>query len=172
MTESSKEKKITPEAANKALDAEQYLHMYEQMLKIRYFDEEVNELYKTAKMPGLAHLYIGQEAVAVGVSEALERTDYITSTHRGHGHCLAKALVWTVCLLNCWERPLVTVGAKVVRCILQIPSPVTLVQMLLLVVAARLQRERLFQARCSRMGGLRCAILGKEHWGRAYCTRL
>ena len=90
MTESSKEKKITPEAANKALDAEQYLHMYEQMLKIRYFDEEVNELYKTAKMPGLAHLYIGQEAVAVGVSEALERTDYITSTHRGHGHCLAK----------------------------------------------------------------------------------
>ena len=41
-------------------------------------------------MPGLAHLYIGQEAVAVGVCEALERADYITSTHRGHGHCLAK----------------------------------------------------------------------------------
>jgi pyruvate dehydrogenase E1 component alpha subunit len=41
-------------------------------------------------MPGLAHLYIGEEAVAVGVCEALERTDYITSTHRGHGHCLAK----------------------------------------------------------------------------------
>ena len=71
-------------------DIEQHLHMYEQMLKIRYFDEEVNELYKSAKMPGLAHLYIGQEAVAVGVCEALELTDYITSTHRGHGHCLAK----------------------------------------------------------------------------------
>src|ERR1700678_3762527 len=41
-------------------------------------------------MPGLAHLCIGEEAVAVGVCEALERTDYITSTHRGHGHCLAK----------------------------------------------------------------------------------
>jgi pyruvate dehydrogenase E1 component alpha subunit len=41
-------------------------------------------------MPGLAHLYIGEEAIAVGVCEALERTDYITSTHRGHGHCLAK----------------------------------------------------------------------------------
>ena len=41
-------------------------------------------------MPGLAHLYIGQEAVAVGVCEALRRDDYITSTHRGHGHCLAK----------------------------------------------------------------------------------
>ncbi len=72
------------------LDIEQYLHMYEQILKIRYFDEQVNELYKTGIMPGLAHLYIGEEAVAVGVCEALQRTDYITSTHRGHGHCLAK----------------------------------------------------------------------------------
>jgi len=72
------------------LDIEQYLHMYEQILKIRYFDEQVNELYKTGKMPGLAHLYIGEEAVAVGVCEALQHTDYITSTHRGHGHCLAK----------------------------------------------------------------------------------
>ena len=41
-------------------------------------------------MPGLAHLYIGEEAVAVGICEALHRDDYITSTHRGHGHCLAK----------------------------------------------------------------------------------
>src|SRR5262249_49734699 len=54
------------------------------------FEEHVNELYTSAKMPGLAHLYIGEEAVAVGVCEALRRDDYITSTHRGHGHCLAK----------------------------------------------------------------------------------
>ena len=71
-------------------DAEQWLHMYEQMVKIREFEEKVNELYTQAIMPGLAHLYIGQEAVAVGVCEALRRDDYITSTHRGHGHCLAK----------------------------------------------------------------------------------
>jgi len=57
---------------------------------IRHFEEHVNDLYKRALMPGLAHLYIGEEAVAVGVCEALRRTDYITSTHRGHGHCLAK----------------------------------------------------------------------------------
>ncbi len=69
---------------------EHWLRCYEQMLKIRRFDEKVNELYMQAKMPGLAHLYIGQEAVAVGVCEALRRDDYITSTHRGHGHCLAK----------------------------------------------------------------------------------
>jgi TPP-dependent pyruvate/acetoin dehydrogenase alpha subunit len=66
------------------------LHMYAQMAKIRAFEEQVNELYRGAKMPGLAHLYIGEEAVAVGICEALRQNDYITSTHRGHGHCLAK----------------------------------------------------------------------------------
>jgi pyruvate dehydrogenase E1 component alpha subunit len=67
-----------------------WLRMYRQMVAIRQFEAQVNELYTRALMPGLAHLYIGEEAVAVGVCEALERTDYITSTHRGHGHCLAK----------------------------------------------------------------------------------
>src|SRR6202790_3827530 len=69
---------------------EQWLHMYEQMLKIRIFEEHVNALYTSAKMPGLAHLYSGEEAIAVGVCANLRRDDYITSTHRGHGHCLAK----------------------------------------------------------------------------------
>ncbi len=69
---------------------EQWLGMYELMAKIRAFEEQVNELYITRRMPGLAHLYIGEEAVAVGVCQALRRDDYITSTHRGHGHCLAK----------------------------------------------------------------------------------
>jgi len=72
------------------IDREQWLHMYEQMFKIRNFEEQVNDLYQAAKMPGLAHLYIGEEAIAVGVCETLNREDYITSTHRGHGHCLAK----------------------------------------------------------------------------------
>src|SRR5215468_8687321 len=67
-----------------------WLRMYRQMLAIRFFETEVNDLYTRALMPGLAHLYIGEEAVAVGVCEALRQTDYITSTHRGHGHCLAK----------------------------------------------------------------------------------
>ena len=68
----------------------QWLEMYRAMTTIRLFEEQVNELYRSAKMPGLAHLYIGEEAVAVGVCQALRRDDYITSTHRGHGHCLAK----------------------------------------------------------------------------------
>jgi len=76
--------------ASSADQSKQWLHMYEQMLKIRVFEEHVNVLYLSAKMPGLAHLYTGEEAVAVGVCEALHRDDFITSTHRGHGHCLAK----------------------------------------------------------------------------------
>lgn len=71
-------------------ERKKWLHAYRQMVRIRTFEEQVNELYTRALMPGLAHLYSGQEAVAVGVCDALRRDDYITSTHRGHGHCLAK----------------------------------------------------------------------------------
>src|SRR5205085_2333304 len=70
--------------------AEQWVRIYRRMVMIREFEEQVNELYTRALMPGLAHLYIGEEAVAVGICAALRQTDYITSTHRGHGHCLAK----------------------------------------------------------------------------------
>jgi TPP-dependent pyruvate/acetoin dehydrogenase alpha subunit len=80
-------KKKAP-AGGIALD--RLLHMYQQMVAIRLFEERVNDLYTRALMPGLAHLYIGEEAIAVGICEALTREDYITSTHRGHGHCLAK----------------------------------------------------------------------------------
>ena len=73
-----------------AENTEKWLRMYRGMEMIRLFEEQVNELYTRAVMPGLAHLYIGEEAVAVGICDALHRDDYITSTHRGHGHCLAK----------------------------------------------------------------------------------
>ena len=71
-------------------NAEDYLRMYRQMVKIRTFEDNANQLYLDAKMPGLTHMYSGEEAVAVGICEALEVTDKITSTHRGHGHCVAK----------------------------------------------------------------------------------
>ena len=71
-------------------NTEGYLQMYRQMVKIRAFEDNANKLYLSAKMPGLTHMYSGQEAVAVGICEALEKTDHITSTHRGHGHCVAK----------------------------------------------------------------------------------
>ncbi len=71
-------------------NSEAYLRMYRQMVRIRTFEDNANQLYLSAKMPGLTHMYSGQEAVAVGICESLEKTDKITSTHRGHGHCIAK----------------------------------------------------------------------------------
>ncbi len=66
------------------------IKMYSQMLRIRLFEERVVELFARGNMPGLAHLSIGEEAVAVGACNALREDDYITSNHRGHGHCIAK----------------------------------------------------------------------------------
>lgn len=77
-------------AAAPTHNAEDYLRMYRQMVKIRVFEDNANRLYLDAKMPGLTHMYSGEEAVAVGICEALLSTDKITSTHRGHGHCMAK----------------------------------------------------------------------------------
>ncbi|SFL00678.1 pyruvate dehydrogenase E1 component alpha subunit [Halogranum rubrum] len=62
------------------------------MLTIRAFDTKAGDLFGDGELPGFVHLYIGEEAVAVGACSALEEEDYITSTHRGHGHCIAKGL--------------------------------------------------------------------------------
>jgi len=64
--------------------------MYEQMVRIRYFEERVKDLFAAGEMPGFVHLYLGQEAIASGVCATLNDDDYITSTHRGHGHIIAK----------------------------------------------------------------------------------
>lgn len=66
--------------------------MLERMELIRQFETRVGELFADNEMPGFVHLYVGSEAVAVGVCSALDEDDYITSTHRGHGHALAKGL--------------------------------------------------------------------------------
>jgi|TARA_B110000305_G_scaffold184004_1_gene204425 acetoin:2,6-dichlorophenolindophenol oxidoreductase subunit alpha len=66
------------------------LRMFEQMTRIREFDERAGLLMEQVKVHGSVHLYCGEEAIAVGVCEALNDDDYITSTHRGHGHLIAK----------------------------------------------------------------------------------
>jgi acetoin:2,6-dichlorophenolindophenol oxidoreductase subunit alpha len=69
---------------------ETLLLMYERMLKIRHFENRVKDLFAGGELPGFVHLYLGEEAIAVGACAALEGEDYITSTHRGHGHIIAK----------------------------------------------------------------------------------
>jgi len=72
------------------LRQEKMLQLYQTMLKIREFEETVAMLFRQGKIPGWLHCYTGQEAVATGACAALRKNDYITSTHRGHGHLIAK----------------------------------------------------------------------------------
>src|SRR4051812_6639696 len=64
--------------------------MYRNMWRIRQFDTKAIECYRAGMMRGTSHPYIGMEAIATGVSAALREDDFITSTHRGHGHCISK----------------------------------------------------------------------------------
>ena len=73
-----------------ALEPQQLLEMYRKMVTIRRFDQRAVEEFQAGNIPGGVHAYIGQEAVAVGVCAALRRDDRIVSTHRGHGHTIAK----------------------------------------------------------------------------------
>ncbi len=66
------------------------IDLYKKMIEIRLFEEKIQDLYARGLIPGSVHLYIGQEAVAAGVCVHLRKGDYITSTHRGHGHLIAK----------------------------------------------------------------------------------
>ncbi|MEG1774035.1 MAG: thiamine pyrophosphate-dependent enzyme, partial [Oscillospiraceae bacterium] len=83
-------------AANKAATKavpytkEQAAKFYETMVTIRRFEEEVKHDFLAGEIPGFVHMYIGEEAIATGVCAALRPTDLIESTHRGHGHCVAK----------------------------------------------------------------------------------
>ena len=72
------------------IDAEELLYMFRTMVTIREFEEAAGRRAERAEIPGPVHLYSGEEAVAVGVCSVLETTDAIVSTHRGHGHCIAK----------------------------------------------------------------------------------
>lgn len=73
-----------------SLSAKQLTTMYTDMLKIRLWETKIKDLALKGGFRGVAHLYVGEEAIAVGVCSALRRDDYIASTHRGHGHLIAK----------------------------------------------------------------------------------
>lgn len=68
-------------------------NLYRTMVRIRLFEEKVNDLFLGGEIPGFVHLYIGEEAIATGLCANLNQDDYLTSTHRGHGHCIAKGAV-------------------------------------------------------------------------------
>ncbi len=79
-------------APGKPLDRDHGLHLLHEMLRIRRFEEACVELYSATKIRGFLHLYIGEEAVAVGVCEALEPDDAVVATYREHGHALVRGV--------------------------------------------------------------------------------
>lgn len=72
------------------MEKEQACWIYKTMNEIRFFEEKVHKIFSDGRIPGFVHLYVGEEAVATGVMSQLSDDDYITSTHRGHGHAIAK----------------------------------------------------------------------------------
>ena len=83
---------MTDTMERRALTREQLLAAYRQMRTIREFEERVHTEFATGEIPGFVHLYAGEEASAVGVCGNLDGRDTIASTHRGHGHCIAKGV--------------------------------------------------------------------------------
>ena len=80
----------TPLKAPTGMSKSDQIELYRKMVQIREFDTEVKDLWMANEIYGLAHSYVGAEAIAVGACHALQPEDAITSTHRGHGHVIAK----------------------------------------------------------------------------------
>lgn len=90
--------------AQPLIDPEQSLHLLRQMLRIRRFEEKSAELYSAQKIRGFLHLYIGEEAVAVGVAEALSAEDALVATYREHGHAMVRGMTMDVIMAEMYGK--------------------------------------------------------------------
>jgi TPP-dependent pyruvate/acetoin dehydrogenase alpha subunit len=87
-----------------ALPTDLLLHLYRSMYEMRAFELRLQQVYRSGVMPGFIHLYVGEEAVAAGVCAHLRTEDYVTSTHRGHGHAIAKGLPMREVFAEIWGK--------------------------------------------------------------------
>lgn len=95
---------MTERVLAEQINCDVLLNYYKKMLELRLFELKVQELYRNGRLPGFVHLYVGEEAVAVGVCSNLEAGDLVFSTHRGHGHALAKGVPPGVVLAELWGK--------------------------------------------------------------------
>ena len=102
----------TTDIGSSEIDSKVGLDLMRRMLRIRKFEERSQALAGAGEFPGVVHLYIGQEAVAGGVCHALRDDDYITSTHRGHGHIVAKGGELKRCMAELFGRETGYCGGK------------------------------------------------------------
>ena len=94
------------------IDQKLLCNHYQKMLELRLLELKVQELYRNGRLPGFVHLYLGEEAVAVGVCSNLEERDLVFSTHRGHGHALAKGVPAQVVLAELWGKTTGSSGGR------------------------------------------------------------
>src|SRR3984885_12352072 len=94
------------------ISPELLLTYYKKLLELRLFEVKVQELYRNGRLPGFVHLYVGEEAVAVGVCSNLEAPDLVFSTHRGHGHALAKGVPSRIVLAELWGKATGSSGGR------------------------------------------------------------
>src|ERR1700677_2892170 len=94
------------------ISPELLLAYYKKLLELRLFEVKVQELYRNGRLPGFVHLYVGEEAVAVGVCSNLEAPDLVFSTHRGHGHALAKGVPSRIVLAELWGKATGSSGGR------------------------------------------------------------
>jgi pyruvate dehydrogenase E1 component alpha subunit len=103
---------MTERVTTNQVDQGLLLNHYKKMLELRLFELKVQELYRNGRLPGFVHLYVGEEAVAVGVCSNLELADLVFSTHRGHGHALAKGVPADVVLAELWGKTTGSSGGR------------------------------------------------------------
>jgi pyruvate dehydrogenase E1 component alpha subunit len=94
------------------ISQELLFNYYKKVLELRLFELKVQELYRNGRLPGFVHLYVGEEAVAVGVCSHLETPDLVFSTHRGHGHALAKGVPASAVLAELWGKETGSSGGR------------------------------------------------------------
>src|ERR1700758_5073567 len=94
----------TPAATNAELTRERLLQAYRTIRTIRDFEERLHADFATGAIPGFVHLYAGEEASATGVCMHLGENDTIASTHRGHGHCIAKGMDVSAMMAEIWGK--------------------------------------------------------------------
>ncbi len=94
------------------ISEELLLTYYKKILELRLFELKVQELYRNVRLPGFVHLYVGEEAVAVGVCSHLTVADLVFSTHRGHGHALAKGVPPGIVLAELWGKATGSSGGR------------------------------------------------------------
>lgn len=92
------------QATDMKIDKQTVLDLYRTMVRLREFELKIQELYRSGVLPGFVHLYVGEEAVAAGVCAHLKKTDMVWSTHRGHGHALAKGVPVRQVMAELWGK--------------------------------------------------------------------